>query len=92
MIVKMYAVHDSGVAAFGPPFFAQNEVMMLRSLQELVQSEMQKAPSQRVEFMKYPSSFAVFEVGRFDTESGGVEAVLPIVRVCGMSDLVKEEI
>lgn len=91
MIAKIYSVRDEGTASFGPPFVMQNDTIMKRSIAELVAAEGAKPEAQRIEMMRYPADFSVFCVGSFDTETGEVSAAVPLARVAGLSDFVKQE-
>lgn len=87
MINNLYAVRDSGTAAFNPPIMAQNDVMLRRSLKELFEQEQLRPERERHVFVKYASDFDVFLVGTFDTDTGVVTPVSPVVLSFRMSEL-----
>lgn len=60
---KAFAVRDSKLGVFRPPFWTPHTGQALRSLQEAVNDH-------NTEVAKYPDDFQLFEVGEFDDETG----------------------
>jgi len=63
MILKVICVHDSKAQSYDRPFFTKNTVDALRSWSQICKDP--DAP-----FSKFPSDFALFELGTFDQISG----------------------
>lgn len=61
MLHKVFAVYDSKIESYLPPFFTQSKGAALRAFTEAVND-----PSHN--FHKYASDFTLFELGSFDDQ------------------------
>lgn len=71
MIVQIFAVFDAKAKAFQVPFYAQSEVLAMRTVRAALQGDHMLA--------KFPEDFSVYHLGQYDDESGVIEAVTPSV-------------
>lgn len=88
MISQLYSILDRGVQAFHAPVVAPNETYIRRSLGDLFSQDTMRPVLERHNYVRYPEEFDLYHVGTFDTESGAVEPVSPIVRVCNLADFI----
>lgn len=65
MILKIYAVRDSKVEAWLPPFCARHKGEAIRGLEQAVNSEDHP-------FAKWPNDHAFFELGEYDDSTGQI--------------------
>ena len=70
MQLTAYSVQDTKTAAFGTPFFSQNDETAIRSFQML-----SKDTNSVVAFA--PQDFRLFRLGVFDDQSGVIEKCQP---------------
>lgn len=70
-MTKIYTVHDAKAAAFLPIFTARANGEAIRSFSEAINS----ADHQ---FAKHAADFTLFEIGKFNDETGVIEAIVPL--------------
>jgi len=71
----LYSLFDQGARFFGAPMMAQNESMLRRGLEALLQD------NQRLPIFEYPEEFVVYKIGEFDQETGEISPVIPAARI-----------
>lgn len=84
----LYAIYDRSVQGFNAPVSAPNELLVRRSLQEMFEAELQKPSAQRHSYVRYHADHDLYLIGYHDGESGSLEPVSPIQRVCSLSEFV----
>lgn len=72
MIVFMYAVHDTKAGNYSPPFIAPNAMVAARHLAQQTTDESSL-------ICKYPEDYELVQIGRFNLETGEIEASPPTV-------------
>lgn len=71
----LYSLFDQGARFFGAPMMTQNESMLRRGLEALLQD------NQRLPIFEYPEEFIVYKIGEFDPETGEISPVIPAARI-----------
>lgn len=62
-MLNCYSIYDKKAFSFATPFFAVNDEVAMRSFEDLVRDR-------RSLVSQHPEDFALYIVGRFDTETG----------------------
>lgn len=88
MIYQLYSIFDHGVSAFAAPVMATSEIVIRRSLADLFASELNRAPLERAQYVRYPGDYSLWHVGTFDVDTGLCVALSPVVRVCSLEDFI----
>lgn len=77
-MLRIFAIHDSGVASFSAPFFVNHVQHAMRYFETLC-----KDP--KSDLGKFPGSFNLFELGEFDEENGSFNLhTAPIKTLSGL--------
>lgn len=85
MITEVYSIHDKGVNAFSPPFFA-------RARGEALRSFMQACNDERHTIHNYPLDYSLCYLGLFDDASGILTpAPHGPERILGATEALKQE-
>lgn len=63
MHVQVFAIRDSAVESFAPPFYARSKGEALRSFEVLVQSRESNVA-------QFPQHFCLWHLGSFDDQTG----------------------
>lgn len=71
MMVLAFAMYDTKVGMFGPPFFFQHRGQALRAALEV-------ASDPQTTIGRHPADFCLFEIGFYDDQTGRMEAVNPV--------------
>lgn len=71
MILQAYAIYDSKAEAYMQPFFVRNDGEALRGFMDGMDNE--QSP-----FHKWPQDYTLFKLGRYDDETGKIDACTPI--------------
>lgn len=87
MIMDVYSVLDRGVSAFNAPVMAPSELAVKRALSDLFIGESRREPIERHPYVRFPDDYDLYLIAKFDTESGAIVPVSPVVRVCSLSDI-----
>lgn len=88
MIHQLYAIFDLGVQGFNAPVVAQNEVMVRRAIGDTFLAEGARSVLDRHVFVRYPQQYDLYLIGTFDTVTGAIAPVTPLVRVCSLSEFL----
>lgn len=67
---KMFSVYDDKAKSYITPFFVPEKGQAVRMFTDTVNDP-------QTVMHKHPEDFVLFFVGVFDTEDGGIEAVVP---------------
>lgn len=78
MKLSAYSVRDESAQSFGTPFYAQTELVAIRSFKMLIDDE-------RSTVYHYPGDFSLYHLGYFDDETGILEPIHPVSVVRGDS-------
>lgn len=70
MMMKVFALLDTKVSAFGTPFFMTHVGHAVRAVVELAQD-------QSTTVARYPNDFHLYELGAFDDQTGAFELMNP---------------
>lgn len=65
MIHYLYTVHDSKAETFMPPFFVPSRGLAIRAFEDCINSD-------EHQFGKHPADYTLFEIGKFDTDTGEI--------------------
>ncbi len=76
MKLQAFAVRDSKAEAFFPPFFQGTVGQGERTFVDLCRDG-------NVELSKHPGDYQLYLVGGFDSETGALSAVIPMVILSG---------
>lgn len=63
MILEVFAVYDSKVATFGPPFMSNHINEAKRGFREAVNNP-------QTQLRKYPEDYSLMHLGSFDNQTG----------------------
>lgn len=67
MLAIGFAIYDTKSESFGQPFFTHNRASAMRGIRLQLQQDSNSM------IAKFPSDFALFEIGSFDEEHGLLE-------------------
>lgn len=70
MKLLAFAVHDSAMGAYHPPFFVNASGLAVRGFGDQVLK-------QDSEFNRHPSDFSLWEIGSYDDETGQMVPAVP---------------
>lgn len=68
--MKIYAIHDSKAAFYGPPFYARQNGEAIRIFTQAVTDP-------KSDFQKYPGDYTLFELGSYDDATGVISPIAP---------------
>lgn len=71
----LYSLFDQGARYFGAPMMTQNEQMLRRGLEALLQD------NARLPIFEYPEEFVVYKIGEYDPETGEITPTIPPARI-----------
>jgi len=78
MITNMYAIRDNQVGTYNNPFCQQNDVLATRGFRTAVNDN-------TIQLVMYPEVFDLYQIARYDTESGKISAIEPKFISSGVS-------
>lgn len=84
MNTKLFALYDEGARFFAPPIMSPNVTMVARTM---LQMEQDKIPAN---FMQYPKSFVLYEIGEYNEETAQIDPISPPIRHATVSELVEQ--
>lgn len=82
MIFRAFAVFDSKVGCFSPPFYAPNSVSMLRDLSRLCLSR------PKDDYVVFANDYTVYEIGVYDDTLGELSSI-PKTVIASMSEVIQ---
>jgi len=82
MMCNVYSIHDSKAGCFSRPWYALNDAVAIRSIQQLVND-----PS--TEICRHAADFSLFRLGTFDDNDGTFHNENPIINM-GLASTFKE--
>lgn len=70
MILKIFALRDSAIDAYGRPFYAVTRGSAIRSLQDSL--------AEKSEISRHPEDFELFEIGEYNDGDGVLTPCVPV--------------
>ena len=83
MILRAYAVYDSKVEAYFPPFYSSTNASALREFSD-------KANTTNHPWCKHPEDFTLFCIGSYDDQLGTLTPMTPHVTLGKAIEYVKQ--
>lgn len=69
MIYGVYSIYDKKALIYNPPYFAHNDGTAVRIVADSM--------AQGTSLARHPADYAVFKVGEFNDQTGGIVATTP---------------
>lgn len=83
MIVKVYAVYDSKVETYLPPFCQMTNAAAIREFSD-------RANTPNHQWQKHPEDYSLFCIGSFDDQTGVIDPLQPHVTLGKAIEYVKQ--
>lgn len=85
MIFGMFSVFDVKAEVFSQPVMSMNTATMMRSCSDLLLDRNHP-------YAKHSEDYVLYELGRFDDQSGSFEALVAPKSLCVLRDLISKEV
>lgn len=80
--MKVYAIYDRAVEAYGQPFFVKSQGQAVRSFKD-------ECENKESQFNKHPNDYDLYHIGEYNEETGELQAKMP-ERVARATDYAGE--
>ena len=82
--MKMYAIYDRAIEAFGQPIFVKAQGQAIRSF-------MDECKNPESQFNKHPEDYELYYIGEFDETKGSITNNMNMERVARATDYTTKE-
>jgi len=82
--LQLFCLYDQGARFFGAPMMTQNESMLRRGLEALLQD------NPNLPIFQYSDDFIVYKIGEYDQESGEISPMIPAARIETVSTFMRK--
>lgn len=82
--MKMYAIYDRAIEAYGQPIFVKAQGQAIRSF-------MDECKNQESQFNKHPEDYELYYIGEYDETTASITNNMNIERVARATDYTTKE-